>query len=200
MLTLLLPFWAVNLLAQDTYQGKFSHRNFYIGTESPIPVGNHTGYDADEGLTISIKYGKNAFIRTIQVKKHDKIICDERIRFPIKESRWIQIKKGLWINSVKPQEQFATAVNDTATIKMHYAGFLRSGEPFDNSFIRNLPLTGNLGHFIAGFSLGAVNVMPNTVRILKIAPELAYGPKGFGNIPGNATIYYVLYNLENPSA
>jgi len=86
----------------------------------------------------------------------------------------------------------------SAEIKMHYAGFLETGEPFDNSFIRNKPLIGKLGMFISGFSIGAINVLPNTIRIIKISPELAYGAKGGGNVPPHATIYYVIYNLENP--
>lgn len=190
----------ISLIGQDKYDGQFSKDEFYIHTENKIPIGDHVGFDSDEGITISINYGKQASFKDITVKVLSDTICYEKMLFPINEIEWVEIKKGLWINSINKEERFVDSFDKSDEIKMHYAGFLETGEPFDNSFIRNKPLKGKLEWFISGFSIGAVNVMPNTIRIIKISPELAYGTKGGGNIPPNSTIYYVIYNLENPRA
>lgn len=187
-------------MAQDKYVGDFAQNEFYIHTPTKIPIGNHIGFDSDEGITISINYGQQAAFKDFTVKVNSDTICQEELQFPIKEIKWVEIKKGLWINSIDKEEELIDSFEKSAEIKMHYAGFLETGEPFDNSFIRNKPLIGKLGMFISGFSIGAINVLPNTIRIIKISPELAYGTTGGGNVPPNATIYYVIYNLENPRA
>lgn len=189
---------SVNLIGQDKYEGEFAKDQFFLKSQKKIPLDNHIGYDADEGLTLSINYGKNAAIENIVALINSDTICTQAIQSPITAVKWVEIIKGLWINSIGDEERFVDSFNKSEKIKMHYAGFLETGESFDNSFIRNEPLKGKLEWFISGFSIGAVNVMPNTVRIIKISPDLAYGAKGGGNIPPNATLYYVIYNLENP--
>ncbi len=188
----------ITLIAQDTYKGKFYKNQFYIQTDIKIPKGFHQGYDEDEGLLISINYGAQALIEDIAIMANDDTICFEAIHFPNEEIEWVEITEGLWINAIGQEEDLVDSFHESDEIKMHYAGFLATGEPFDNSFIRNKPLTGKLQWFISGFAIGAINVMPNTIRIIKISPELAYGSRGGGNVPPNSTIYYVIYNLENP--
>lgn len=192
--------FSINLIGQDAYQGEFAKDEFYLKIDTKIPLKKHIGYDEDEGIEISINYGENALIKDITVLKNSDTVCYEAIQFPLKEIKWVEIKKGVWINYDRDEERFINEFEKSDKIKMHYAGFLETGEPFDNSFIRNEPLKGKLGWFITGFSIGAVNVMPNRVRIIKIAPEQAYGSKGGGNVPPDSTIYYVIYNLENPRA
>jgi len=193
-----ISFLIINLYGQDKYVGDFSDNQFFLGGNTKIPIGNHIGYDEDEGLEIAIKYGKNASIKSVAVLSGNDTVCFEQLNFPNKKTDWIEIKKGLWNNSVDNEEELIKSFSESDEIKMHYAGFLKNENPFDNSFIRNKPLIGKLKWFIKGFAIGAINVKPNTLRIIKISPELAYGSKGGGNIPPNSTIYYVIYNLENP--
>lgn len=81
-------------------------------------------------------------------------------------------------------------------VKLHYYGYLLNGKPFDNSFIRNKPLTGKLRFFIKGFSLGVTNMEKGETRVIKIAPEMGYGNRQGGNVPPNSTLIYYLYLIE----
>ena len=191
---------SIQLIAQDRYEGQFSKEENHLQQISNIPIGKHVGFDEDEGLTITINYGDLSSINNISVQIASETICQAELNFPADDLEWKEITEGLWINDIGEEEPYAVSYDNSDKIKMHYAGFLVFGDPFDNSFIRNEPLAGKLKYFIPGFSIGAVNVMPNTIRVIKIAPELAYGTKGGGNIPPNATLYYVIYNIENPRA
>lgn len=190
--------FSVNLISQDLYKGEFSIDGYFIGTETKIPLGDHYGKDDDERIEIAVAYGKNASINRITVLEDADTICYKNFSNNFDDIEWIEIEEGLWIDKVEGDEVFAVNFDPTSEVKMHYAGFLETREPFDNSFIRNKPLIGKLKWFITGFAIGALNVMPNTIRIIKISPDLAYGAKGAANIPPNATIYYIIYNLENP--
>jgi len=163
VLLLLSLFWALAVFGQDSYLGKFSDTDFYVYTNTKVPIQEHEAYDHDEGITISIKYGDKASIEDINVKVGSKTICYEQIKLPLSELKWTEIQSGIWINEIQEEEDL-------------------------------------VNRLIPGFSIGAINVMPNTVRIIKISPEHAYGPTGGANIPPNATIYYVIYNMENPRA
>lgn len=192
-------FFSINSLqGQDNYAGKFSDIEFYRLGKIPVPLNEHVGFDHSEGITILIDYGKSGAFKTFTAMQGSDTICFSSLNFPEKEIKWTKIENGIWINSVETQEDFHHSFNKNDEIKMHYAGFLEDGQPFDNSFIRNKPLQGKLSRFIKGFSIGAINVKPNSIRIIKISPEKAYGSKGGGNIPPNSTIYYVIYNLQNP--
>ena len=71
-----------HLSAQDNYKGDFSNINFYIKTDRNIPVGNHVGFDEDEGITIAIYYGQEASIKDIAVKINKDTICFAEVNFP----------------------------------------------------------------------------------------------------------------------
>ncbi len=191
-------FFSSNSFGQENYTGEFHEDQFFLKSKNKLPFNTHTGFDEEEGISIIVDYDKNASIKSIEVMKRNRLICSETLNFPNQNVKWQIITDGIWINSIDEEEKPYINYQETESIKMHYAGFLSTGEPFDNSFIRNSPLKGNLGMFIRGFAIGAINVAPNTVRIVKISPEQAYGRKGGGNIPPNATLYYIIYNMENP--
>ena len=81
---------------------------------------------------------------------------------------------------------------------VHYIGQLTNGGEFDNSYERGAPLDFVLGdgRLIPGFAEG-VSLMRagETARIL-IPPNLAYGARGSGDIPPNATIAFELELVE----
>tara|TARA_Y100001970_G_scaffold294366_1_gene451742 strand:- start:69261 stop:70337 length:1077 start_codon:yes stop_codon:yes gene_type:complete len=83
-------------------------------------------------------------------------------------------------------------------VKVHYSGFLTDGTKFDSSYDRNMPFE---------FMLGAKRVIPGweeAVQLLKtgskakfiIPSNLAYGERGIGPIPPNATLIFEIELLE----
>lgn len=95
------------------------------------------------------------------------------------------------IGTGEPIESGATAV-------VHYAGRLENGTEFDSSFNRNEPFSFKLGagQVIKGWDEGIVGMKVGGERILVIPPEMAYGQKGIGPIPPNATLIFSVKLLE----
>jgi FKBP-type peptidyl-prolyl cis-trans isomerase len=81
------------------------------------------------------------------------------------------------------------AVGDTLTV--HYIGSLQSGTVFESSY-GNQPYTFRLGagQVIAGWDQGIPGMKVGGKRRLVIPPSLAYGSRGQGPIPPNATIQF----------
>ena len=77
------------------------------------------------------------------------------------------------------------------TVNMHYRGTLQAdGKEFDASYKRGTPLSFQLGagRVIKGWELGLLDMCPGDKRTLTIPPELGYGARGMGPIPGGATL------------
>jgi FKBP-type peptidyl-prolyl cis-trans isomerase FkpA len=84
-------------------------------------------------------------------------------------------------------------------LTVHYTGYLYSesapghrGERFDSSVLRNQPFSFTLGvsNVIEGWHLGFVGMRAGGRRTLIIPPELGYGSRGSGPIPGNAALVF----------
>ncbi len=82
------------------------------------------------------------------------------------------------------------AVGDTATV--HYIGTLTNGTKFDSSYDVNQPYTFlvGAGRVIAGWDQGVPGMKVGGKRRLTIPPDLAYGSRGQGVIPPNATLVF----------
>ncbi|AOW19363.1 FKBP-type peptidyl-prolyl cis-trans isomerase [Urechidicola croceus] len=195
-LILLIFFIGINLTrGQDKYKGNFSKTEKFISRNDFIPIRTHKVFDEDENLSYKIKYSKNGIIRKIKISQNGKNLS---VKFPKKIDQivWQKITDGLWINKVKENFYGKTEFNNKDIVKLHYDGHLINGKPFDNSFIRNQPLKGELGYFIKGFSIGLNNIKEGELRIIKIAPEMGYGNKEVGNIPQNSTLIYYVYRID----
>ncbi|OJI86836.1 Peptidyl-prolyl cis-trans isomerase fpr2 [Aspergillus tubingensis] len=84
-----------------------------------------------------------------------------------------------------------TQVGDT--VSMHYRGKLASdGSEFDASYNRGTPLKFKLGagRVIKGWDQGLQDMCIGEKRTLTIPPELGYGDRGIGPIPGGATLIF----------
>src|SRR6266851_2974266 len=80
------------------------------------------------------------------------------------------------------------------TVRVHYTGVLTNGTKFDSSLDRGQPFAFELGagRVIKGWDEGIGKLKVGDQATLIIPPDLAYGEKGRGPIPPNATLIFVI--------
>ncbi len=79
------------------------------------------------------------------------------------------------------------------TVRVHYTGWLTTGEKFDSSVDRNEPFEFILGagQVIAGWDQGVATMRVGDKVKLTIPSDLAYGDDGYpGCIPPKATLIF----------
>ena len=81
------------------------------------------------------------------------------------------------------------------TVQVHYNGWLDgfdSPKKFDSSYDRNRPVSFAVGtgKVIKGWDEALLTMKVGGKRRVIIPPELGYGSKGIGPIPGGATLYF----------
>jgi len=97
---------------------------------------------------------------------------------------------GLYFKILKPSPNGAMAVSG-ATVAVNYTGTFVNGTVFDSSVGKD-PFVLILGQHqvIAGWDEGLVGMRVGEKRKLVIPPNLAYGAKGSGPVPPNATLIF----------
>jgi FKBP-type peptidyl-prolyl cis-trans isomerase len=113
----------------------------------------------------------------------------------------IQIQEGLSYEIITDGAPDALVVEKGDIVFVDYEGRLsdKDGEVFDSSYNRGQPfgLQVGAGQVIEGWDLGLVGMKKGEIRGLTIAPELAYGERGSGDIiPGNSTLYFKVEIVE----
>ena len=185
-LCLLFLLTSYQVEGQDNYQGNFRGKK---------PYGKHVQFNEEGQAELTVHYSGRGIIESVEIGGDS----PQREFFfpqPFDSIDWKPIKKGLWINEAAGDEVFVQKFPKKAIIQCHYAGYLLNGQSFDNSFVRTIPLQGKLGRFVPGFSLGIWNIPPGEVRVIKIAPKLAYKNRRIGIIPPNATLIYFIYRIS----
>ena len=84
-------------------------------------------------------------------------------------------------------------------VKVHYTGFLTTGEKFDSSRDRDEPFDFVVGahQVITGWDEGVVGMKVGGKRQLRIPPAAGYGKAGVGSvIPPNATLIFDIELME----
>lgn len=83
-------------------------------------------------------------------------------------------------------------------VAVHYIGWLTDGTSFDSSLQRNLPFEFEIGSrsVIRGWNEGVAGMRVGGVRILKIPPELGYGPRANAGIPPNSILIFQIELLN----
>ena len=76
------------------------------------------------------------------------------------------------------------------TVEVHYHGTLEDGTVFDSSVERGKPSKFPLGRVIPCWKLGIVQMKVGGKAVLTCPPDTAYGEKGTGRIPANATLTF----------
>ncbi len=88
-------------------------------------------------------------------------------------------------------------VPSTATVEVHYTGWLTNGKKFDSSRDRGEPISFGLNQVIRGWTEGVTGMKVGGRRKLVIPPDLGYGKRGAGGvIPPDATLVFDVEVLE----
>ena len=99
---------------------------------------------------------------------------------------------GLYYRDVVVGSGAVVAAGQQLTV--HYTGWLANGTQFDSNGPADTPYPFQLGTgaVIQGWDLGVPGMRVGGRRQLIIPPALAYGANGYGPIPGNAILVFMV--------
>ncbi|MDR3688590.1 MAG: FKBP-type peptidyl-prolyl cis-trans isomerase [Fimbriimonas sp.] len=94
-------------------------------------------------------------------------------------------------------EELADGAGETAkagnTVDLNYKGTFTDGRVFDSG---RFSFAIGSGQVIQGFDLGVTGMKVGGKRRITVPPELGYGARGAGPIPGNTTLVFELEILK----
>lgn len=139
-----------------------------------------------------------AFLFRPQINIRDRQVANE-FKNPQKESTSSAAPvdtTGLKIEDLVEGTGQEAKKGDLVTI--HYKGTLENGTVFDSSYDKGQPFQTPIGQgsVIKGWDEGVPGMKVGGKRRLTIPPQLAYGERGQGSIPPNATLIFELELVE----
>ncbi len=111
-----------------------------------------------------------------------------------KEKGAVKTASGLIYQPLK--EGSGTGPSATDKVKVNYRGTLIDGKEFDSSYMRGQPTEFPLNGVIKCWTEGLQMMKPGGKARLICPSELAYGERGTGLIPPNATLVFEIELLE----
>lgn len=160
--------------------------------------GGKTLMTAEEGQQI-----RQEFMQKLQAKRvaEEKIAADknktEGAAFLAKNKSKPGVKttaSGLQYEVIK--EGTGKKPKETDTVKVDYTGTKIDGTKFDSSIDRGTPATFPLNGVIKGWTEGLQLMQTGGKYLFTIPAELAYGARGSGTIPANATLVFLVELIE----
>jgi len=112
----------------------------------------------------------------------------------VKEKGAIKTPSGLIYKSLKEGTGPSPSVTDK--VKVNYRGTLIDGKEFDSSYAAGKPAEFQLDKVIKCWTEGVQKMKAGGKAQLVCPPELAYGERGSGLIPANATLVFEVELLE----
>ncbi len=97
---------------------------------------------------------------------------------------------GLQYSIVQKGNDAAPSPVGGQMIKVNYHGIFPNGDTFDSAYDRGQPAEFPANRVIQGWVEGLGDMKPCEARTLYIPGDLAYGEKGRGEIPPNATLLF----------
>lgn len=131
----------------------------------------------------------NSYVQNSMIKKGEQDMSNAIQKEADQPS--VEIAPGLYYQQIEPGNGKKAKAGDTVAV--HYAGTLKDGSEFDNSYKRGEPIKFTLGsgQVIKGWDLGVAELSVGEKGVLTISPEYGYGAQGAGNvIPGDATLTF----------
>ena len=111
-----------------------------------------------------------------------------------KEKGAIKTASGLVYQSLR--EGSGASPAPTNKVKVNYRGTFIDGKEFDSSYAAGQPAEFQLDKVIKCWTEGLQLMKPGGKARLVCPPEIAYGERGSGVIPGNATLIFEVELLE----
>lgn len=129
--------------------------------------------------------------------KQEKLIKDKEAAL-IKEKYAKAIKTSSGLMYIVLKEGKGPIPARGALVEAHYTGRLVDGTKFDSSVDRGHPFhfVVGKGNVIKGWDEAFLSMKKGEKRILIIPPDLAYGERGAGSIPPNATLIFEVELLD----
>ena len=106
----------------------------------------------------------------------------------------VKTASGLVYRSLKEGKGASPVPTDK--VKVNYRGTLIDGKEFDSSYAAGKPAEFQLDKVIKCWTEGVQKMKPGGKAQLVCPPEIAYGERGSGIIPANATLVFEVELLE----
>ncbi len=118
----------------------------------------------------------------------------ELVEKAVKEKGAVKTKSGLIY--IPLTEGKGAAPKESDKVKVNYRGTLADGTEFDSSYKRGQPTEFPLNGVIKCWTEGLQMMKPGGKAKLICPPDIAYGERGTGLIPPNATLVFEVELLE----